>query len=271
MWGNRKMHLEHNTTLELQKFFPVDGTYDLIQATKNLQFNTILDIGVGKGGAAAFFAQEGKSVTGICPNLNIDSELKSILNEGAVTLQETTFEMFGDGKKFDAIWASHVLEHVQNPGDFLKKARNILSDHGWLMILVPKFKHNVVGGHISKGWNTGQLMYNLLLSGFNIKNGHFIDHGYSVCAFVQKTSIPLPKLRMDGSDIETTKHLWPMPVFQGFDGDIKNINWFNDFKVIRTDPNDLTKNKEDAYAIKLLTNTPVVNTALRTIKKTLFK
>lgn len=166
------------------------------------------------------------------------------MDEGDVRLEEITFESFMPDRQFDAIWASHVIEHVPNPGAFLEKIHQILSDDGWLFILVPKFKHNVVGGHISTGWNTGQLMYNLLLSGFDIKNGHFINHGYSVCAFVRKAATPLPELRMDRTDIETTKDLWPMPVHHGFDGDIKSVNWFDDFDLCHSVSNAQIETKK---------------------------
>lgn len=36
--------------------------------------------------------------------------------------------------------------------------------------------------HISIGWNVGQLMYVLLLNGFDVAAGRFIEHGYNVCS-----------------------------------------------------------------------------------------
>jgi hypothetical protein len=124
------------------------------------------------------------------------------------------------------IWASHVLEHQQNIEIFLTKCRSLLSDDGWFCVMVPPYKEQVVGGHATNGWNIGQLMYNLLLTNFDIKNGHFIRHGYNICAFVKKSKQPLPPIKMSIGDIEKTQDLWPIKVKQGFNGNIKEINWF---------------------------------------------
>lgn len=93
----------------------------------------------------------------------------------------------------------------------------------------------MVGGHVNVGWNLGQLMYVLLLNGFDIKNGHFVSHGYNTCAFVRKSLQPLPSLRMAGGDLENLSDLWPMPVHQGFNGNIVSVNWFKNFKA-KPDP-----------------------------------
>jgi hypothetical protein len=34
----------------------------------------------------------------------------------------------------------------------------------------------------------GLLMYNLILAGFDVRQGHFCKHGYNIAAFVQKSS-----------------------------------------------------------------------------------
>lgn len=82
-----------------------------------------------------------------------------------------------------------------------------------------------MGGHLSTGWNLGQLMYNLLLSGFDIRNGHFCTRGYNVVAFVQKSFLELPELRMDIGDLETLYDYWPMHISQGLEGNIDEVNW----------------------------------------------
>ena len=211
-------------------YFPIEGTFDIANAALNLGGRSVLDIGLGDGGASLFFALNGKSVTAI--GLDIDSykyprETLKIFN---IDIKKTSFGDFETDKKFDIIWASHILEHNLDVGSFLDKCKTLLSKNGWLCIIVPPFKKEVVGGHLTSGWNLGQLMYVLLVKGFDIKKGHFIKHLYSICGFVQKTDEELPKLRMDIGDIEATSHLWPIEVKQGFDGDIDHINWFKDFK-----------------------------------------
>ena len=96
------------------------------------------------------------------------------------------FRDFPEERRFNLIWMSHVMEHTLDVGAFLRKARRLLSDDGWLCVMVPAFKNQVVMGHVSTGWNLGQLMHALAVTGFNIRDGHFVSHGYNVCAFVRK-------------------------------------------------------------------------------------
>lgn len=176
------MKFELNDLLKIN--FMVDGNFDLINATSNLNFDSVLDIGLGEGGASTF---NGKDVTSLGLEIDSYNYPKELFKKLDVEVVETTFDDFQTDKKFGAIWASHVLEHVLNTGLFLEKCKDMLSEKGWLMIMVPPYKNQVVGGHINNGWNMGQLMYNLLLTGYDIKNGHFIKHGYNLCAFVQKS------------------------------------------------------------------------------------
>lgn len=212
--------------------FPIDGNFDLINSTKNLQIknNLVLDIGFGDGGASLFFALEGYKVTALGWELESYHYPKELFDKLDIDVKEILFENYITDKRFGLIWASHVLEHTQNPGLFLDNCWNLLEDDGYLCIIVPPYKSQVVGGHITVGWNIGQLMYNLLVKGFDIKNGHFIKHGYNLCAFVKKSKKLDLNLRMDNGDIELTKDLWPIDVVQGFDGNIDRINWFNNFK-----------------------------------------
>ncbi|MBD3844005.1 MAG: hypothetical protein IE909_19440, partial [Campylobacterales bacterium] len=50
--------------------FPIDGNFDLIMMTNNLSFSSILDIGMGDGGASLFFALHGKDVSSLGLELN---------------------------------------------------------------------------------------------------------------------------------------------------------------------------------------------------------
>ena len=216
--------------------FPIDGNFDLINSTKNLEIknNLALDIGFGDGGASLFFALEGYQVTSLGWELETYKYPKELFNKFDIDVKEILFENYKTDKRFGLIWASHVIEHTQNPGFFLDNCWNLLDDSGYLCIMVPPYKSEIVGGHVTTGWNIGQLMYNLLLKGFDIKHGHFIKHGYNLCAFVKKTKKIELNLRMDNGDIELTKDFWPIDAIQGFDGNISRVNWFNDFKSYET-------------------------------------
>lgn len=169
----------------------------------------ILDIGSGQGQQAEFMKLRGKKVTtvNLKPPADIIGDYLSINVE-----------------KFDAIWASHVLEHVLNPDLFLKKCFNDLRDNGILAVTVPPLKHQVVGGHINL-FNAGILLYRLILSGFDCRNARVGTYGYNISVIVRKQPVDLPTLNMDNGDIEKIKKYFPMEAHQGFDGRIPNINW----------------------------------------------
>lgn len=191
--------------------------------TLNYQFESILDIGTGPTkNYVDFFSQNGKKIWSIAPNQRITSA------DPTVVMLDGMFETFDFPHKFDAVWASHVLEHTRNPGIFLDKIYDGLKPAGVLFVIVPPHKNKIVGGHVTAGWNIGLLMYNLILAGFDVKNGRYKKSGYNVAAFVQKReSRDLPRLRYDNGDIEILSDFWPNETFrQGFEGDVEEFNWF---------------------------------------------
>jgi len=54
-----------------------------------------------------------------------------------VEFVHTLFEEYRPGKRFDHIFATYVLEHVQDTVGFLKLAGSLLSEHGLLFLVVP--------------------------------------------------------------------------------------------------------------------------------------
>lgn len=214
---------------DIQHLFCANSTFDLIECTLNLDFESILDIGFGYGGASVFYTQNNKKVTSIgildhydpnyVPNLVNQYNISSPIN--------CKLEDFNPPEKFDAVLMSHILEHIINPGIFLEKARSLLKDDGWLFLIVPPYSPTLTDDHIITGWNLGSVMYILLRSGFDIKNGHFIRHGYNICAFVRKRKgdLHIP----DMYDMSKRPDLWPIDTYFGIDGDFKKINWFDNF------------------------------------------
>lgn len=172
---------------------------------------TILDIGSGNGEHAMLFRALGKDVTTIA--LHAGADIVGDFNEVKLP------------NKFDCIWASHVLEHQRNVGAFLDKCFSQLKDDGILAITVPPAKHNIVGGHLTL-WNAGLLLYNLILAGFNCSTAAVKTYGYNISVVVRKEAAHWHEpLTMDYGDISTLAHLFPFPVEQAFDGQVKDVNW----------------------------------------------
>ena len=172
-----------------------------------MDFHSVLDIGSG-GVHANIFRAHGKDVTTI--NLHDADHVGDYLK---VNLG-----------RFDCLWASHVLEHQRNPGDFLEKCYRDLHHNGILAITVPPLKHEIVGGHVTL-WNAGLLLYQLILAGFDCTQASVKTYGYNISVIVRKKKAHLPKLKMDNGDINAIKRYFPIPVHESFDGRIEEVNW----------------------------------------------
>lgn len=195
--------------------------------TLRYAFDNILDVGTGCDSYAInFFIKSGKIV------YSMDIKRRNRFTHKNFHFIEGNFETYTFDRKFDVIWASHVLEHSRNIGLFLDKVYDLLNEDGVFFCIVPPHKKYIVGGHVTIGWNIGLLMYNLILSGFDVRNGRFKKHGYNIAAFVQKRkSKTLPKnLLFDNGDLEKLKRYWPNNKYfkQGFGGDLQEVNWFKD-------------------------------------------
>lgn len=187
----------------------------------NFNFNTVLDIGSGEGKHSDVFKIFGKEVTSIDYGKSVYFE-KRTEKHSCVFGNYYTYD-FNTG--FDAIWASHVLEHQPNPNLFLKKIHKDLKEGGVLAITVPPLKHEIVGGHVSL-WNAGLLLYQLVLAGFNCKHVSIKSYGYNISVILKKQSIKtLPELSYDSGDILKLQAFFPDGFEEPFNGSIDELNW----------------------------------------------
>ena len=125
-----------------------DGAKSLLESLPYDEFDSLLDIGPGNGYSAEYFAQQGKDA--IATVLGDDKWGRP--SDGDVQYVQANVESlpFRDGR-FDAVWCSHVLEHVRYPGVAFEEIRRVLNDKGRLFVSVPPFKPLVVGGHLKHG------------------------------------------------------------------------------------------------------------------------
>ena len=189
---------------------------------------SILDVGYGSGEHTAHMAAAGKRVIGVDPNGA--EQLHDQFNGGSAVLlrldymdPETQFS-----EKFDALWCSHVLEHVDDPQALLRKAFEDLKEDGLLVLTVPPAQHAVVGGHFSL-WNAGQLLYHLVRAGFDCSNARIKQYGYNLSILVRKHEVPggivpdLPNYRVDILEQYLPDGLkWANG---SFNGNIQELNW----------------------------------------------
>lgn len=121
-------------------------------------------------------------------------------------------------KKYDLVWCCHVLEHQLNVNLFLQKIFEV--SNKFITVTVPPLKHEIVGGHLTL-WNSGLLLYNLIMAGFDCKQARIFQYGYNISLITPKIEAKLPILNRDAGDIEKLNKFFPINVKQGFNG--KNI------------------------------------------------
>ena len=182
------------------------------------EFQSVLDIGCGAGLHSEEFRLAGKQVTGI----DYQPQSADVI---AADFLKHEFE-----HPFDCVWASHVLEHQPNVNQFLRKVFSSLRDGGILAITVPPLKHEIVGGHLTL-WNTGILIYNVILAGFDCREAKCKQYGYNISLITPKivADVPFDELKFANGDIEKLARFFPKHLnetwHQAFNGSIAAVNW----------------------------------------------
>ncbi len=181
----------------------------------------VLDIGPGNCFAMEAFLANGHRAEGI--GLELESYIPKEVRE-RYHLIEADYNTFEVDEPYDAIWASHVLEHQPDKHTFVRKMHRDLREGGWLFILVPPMKAEVVGGHLNL-FNNGYLIYSLVVGGFDCSQAMVTKYGYNCVVFLRKRSFELPKLRYDEGDIDTLAPYFPFEATQNFNGLHLEVNW----------------------------------------------
>lgn len=97
---------------------------------------TVLDIGCGGGIASESLARCGASVTGIDASMEAVECAKNHANEGNLKIDyhNTPIEKFESPYKFEIVFANDIIEHVENPAEFLKIAGEKVQKNGLFII-----------------------------------------------------------------------------------------------------------------------------------------
>jgi SAM-dependent methyltransferase len=190
----------------------------------------MLDVGAGGGEHHFWFADRGHDVWSIDHEPEFPECHKWHWPHGEMP-RSIDWDRYHD--RFDTVWAAHVLEHQRNPGAFLTSCRAALKYGGTLAVTVPPLKQEIVGGHLTL-WNAGLLLYNLILSGFDCSQASVKTYGYNITVIVPRLASAGEELEMkrvlddlnyDHGDIELLRDYFPLPVTQGFNGVIEEVNW----------------------------------------------
>lgn len=134
----------------------------------------LLDIGGGDGMHARFFRCHGLDVDVV----DVRAGLEQLTYEG-------DYLAFSPSESYDLVWASHVAEHLPNPGLFFDKLYHDVRDGGWAVITVPPLKHLMTFSHVTL-WNAGLLLIHLVRAGFDARDAHVATYGYNVTVLARK-------------------------------------------------------------------------------------
>ena len=180
-----------------------------------LPIKSVLDVGSGGGEHARKFKLSGKEVTCVDYGTSIYAD-KFIKSDGIERI-EVDFNLWQVDKKYDLVWASHVLEHQQNVGLFLQKLINLCSNEGYIAITVPFPHRHLWGGHLSL-WTPGFLAYNIILQGIDLSSSQLIYGFKEISVIFKIKKIQLPRdLTYDSGDIKKLKNYFPNYFFEGSD------------------------------------------------------
>lgn len=181
-----------------------------IAASEKREAPRLLDVGGAYGIHARFFRKE-------LPSLRIEM-LDTVPADEPLEFTGR-YDHYTPSEKYDYIWASHVLEHVPDPGSFFAKLHSDLKDGGWAAITVPPLKHDMTFAHLTL-WNAGLLLIHFISQGFDCSNAHVATYGYNVTVIAQKNSRKgKTKEQSLPTSVKRKGHY--------FEGDIKRANWLS--------------------------------------------
>jgi SAM-dependent methyltransferase len=204
--------------------------YCIYSMLKNYSFNEVLDIGSGKQKHARIFRAMGKKV------ITLDPVEEADIHEDYLNYKPV--------HQFEAIFCSHVLEHQRNVGVFLEKIFNDLEDGGILALSVPcVVNHQVSPGHCN-WFNTGMLLYHLVLAGFDCREAQLLCYGYNLSVIVKKkeNSLPIHSFALYFKDIS---QYFPKSINidnHGIFGAVENVNWLINFPTYPHSGSGVSKN-----------------------------
>ena len=107
----------------------------------------LLDFGCGNGEFLLFARAIGWQVMGI----DADADAVATARSRGLPVQQGGVEALGEGLgRFDGITLSHVIEHVHDPVDLLRRCHDLLAPGGWLWLETPNLESQ---GYLRYGEN----------------------------------------------------------------------------------------------------------------------
>jgi len=134
--------------LELQKLALADAGFDRIEQALMGQDRApaVVDVGCATGALLAFLRDRGWQTTGV----EISPSAEYARNERGLDIRCQNLEDCRfPPESFDLVLASHVVEHLNNPGTFIRQAWQLLRRGAYFMLTTPNidgFQARFLGG-----------------------------------------------------------------------------------------------------------------------------
>jgi 2-polyprenyl-3-methyl-5-hydroxy-6-metoxy-1,4-benzoquinol methylase len=97
--------------------------------------SNVLEVGCFEGSMTKLLNNKFKSLDVVEPSIECINKINKQFDN--VTFINTILQEYTTDKKYDLIIISHTLEHIENQIEALKKAKSLLSDNGYLYVIVP--------------------------------------------------------------------------------------------------------------------------------------
>ena len=125
---------------QLVKNYTISKKVNLINSLQTKE-KSLLDIGCGTGDFMSASQKRGWEVSGLEPNIDARNLAITKLKK-QTKIYNNIEELLKNNvdKKFNLISLWHVLEHVADYKDYIKKIKSVLKKEGILIIAVPNFK-----------------------------------------------------------------------------------------------------------------------------------
>lgn len=115
------------------------------------------------------------------------------------------------------------MHRQRNLGIYLDRAYDLLSSGGVCIVLCPAYTNNVGSGNTNSLWNAGYIIYNLIMAGFDCKYSKISTFENEIQLSASKTH-----RRAKSFSISECVDYFPFDVYQHFNGNVKELNWFSD-------------------------------------------
>ena len=185
-----------------------ETTFSAVALQRCLAFSptTVLDVGSGGGQHAAAFALSGAAVT--CIDFGTSVYAERATDHKGVNVVHSDFVLWQSDRQYSLVWASHVLEHQRNVGQFIEKLLSCCAPDGRIAITVPFPHRRLWGGHLSL-WTPGLLVYNIVLCGIDLSSAMLFYGHREISVIFQPRHATLPPLTYDSGDLNALSHLMP--------------------------------------------------------------